>query len=331
MMQSIKFVIERLKMAIQWQAKWDRVDAITHLIIDPNLLAEKTPSDAAFRSMIEKAFLRYPTRLNEPVELNNAKHALQNAIYKLRGRMTELLLIDTHKMPGILWARVANESAVRLCNSARRELDGWKKSQRVESKPFLFRYRKVDGETTGDSMRKRNAYGESMGFDTLTAIELFTANRKKLVGWPYSYKWVLLVKKHKKVSERLGTNTHQSPTENKTNDRAVARELTGVKKKKVHTSRSRRTLKDVQRACGSNVVAELEKCLTSELKSNRSVLQVKGRNRRPYDCDLSLDDLIIALKRKYKVVGKCSHNTLKSALPFFVSCPRGRPAGISLR
>lgn len=313
-------------MSIQWRAKWDRIDALMQLIIDSKSLASKNLSDASLRTMIEQAFLDNPTALNQAFEFKQENLTLRNAIYKIRDRMLKLRLTENHKMFGILWARMTLESGVCLCKTVDQELDRWKRLRQSELKPVRFKFRKVDGNKVSGSVKKRDENFKAIGFDTLTVLELLTAKREKLDRWPYTYKFVKLEEKATKESETPTPMTHLAPRKKDAIDVGASVESKVVKTEKV---RSRRTLRDVQRACGSHVIVELGKCLTSESKLSNSVLQLKGRNRRPFNSEFSLDELIKTLKRKHKSLRQCSDSTLKSAMTHFVSCPRGRPAGIS--
>ena len=159
--------------------------------------------------------------------------------------------------------------------------------------------------------------------------EILSVTRDHPQHWPYCREWVTTLK-GRTLKETIQQNEATRSTK-------TSREGVNSKRKLPNTSaptqperRKRRTIEDIRRVCGSNVVAALEKILKKEAKEKNSLVQRGGRNRRPYGCDKSLDDLIFSLNDKYGVeLAQCSDSTLKGALPHFVACPRGRPRGIT--
>ena len=153
--------------------------------------------------------------------------------------------------------------------------------------------------------------------------ELFKEHMTKPKHWPYSRNWECVVRPTKEPAKQSETSNLRRaaivPVPHV--GKVVADKDTVTPKRKVR----RRNRMALERACGTRVVAALEQILAEEAAGKNSLLDAICRNGRAYNCELSLDELVTKLKKRYGEQLVYSDSTLKSALPHFVSCPRGRP------
>lgn len=311
-------------MEIQWEKNCSRVDAVIKFYVVGNSGFETPNHESWLPAIIEKAFDGVTAPIDSRKDLAGVAPALKLAIRKLPVAMGKVELEKETQMPALLWMRLMRDNGITIRDALQQDLKQWATMQSTSRKMFLFLYANPDtGKPTGpwcsvDGLQR---------YRGLTAEELMVEKRQKLQHWPYGYEWIAQPRAHKNVAEKAEVRSPISATEHNSSERSPTTEREA--RIKVRGKRSTRSIEGIQKKWGTNVVAALQQCLASEVRSKRSVLQPGGRDARLYDCKLSLDDLVSKLKTKYvEFLGSCAPSTLKGALPAFVSCPRGRPKGI---
>lgn len=315
-------------MKIMWNKKINRVDAVIKLLVDSDFLTKHQNMDKRLPIIIADAFTGVSGRLNNADDLKSIASNLAASIRAIRARMNELGLDDRTTLHPILWIRLMKEAGHAPLESVMTQIEKPPSTANTPTKLRLYRYLVSETDKGKGELKEREGFGKVRGY---IASELLESKRAARLNWPYCYEWKTFLKTRISIPEK--PNSIDSPAQQIST--APLKRLKAVKvAREVAISpepfkkRKRRTIEDIRRVCGSGVVDALEEWLKIDITGKKPLLKNKGRNRRAYDSDLSLDELILALQKKYSQLKNYKDSTLKSALPHFVSCPRGRPKAI---
>lgn len=301
-----------------WADDWTIEDALLWLAL-PSEIRKSKSLEENIGITISDLVKGVPFRLNCETILKAHKRNLKKSAKDILDFMNKNKILKSHSLPPIIWIRLMKNLNLKLDDAAEKQLVIWHEKQHENGRIFLYKY----------SLLSLNKYfGPNLELsDGQTANgflykQLFTGKRKKIPAWPYSVKWKILSKKID-PSKSLSTTNNLKKTKN-TLDIKTKNKLTT----KVPKARKRRSLQDIKRDCGTNLVEELQNYLHKEIKRSSSMLTKIDRNKRLYSCEHSLDKLVKHIQKNNAALGTCSRLTLRSAIPFFVACPRGRPGGI---
>ena len=298
----------------------NKVEATIRLCLEPRFWAAKT----RLEPKIDSAYKGITDALLDDEDLTSRAPKLLDAISKFQAQMAKENLDSDCQMPAVLWIRLAGEAGVDLEPKALEEFKAWQERNSKRGKTLLYKYENSNGKLVGPRC-ERDGHGKVAGY---TVSELLKEHKDKPAHWPYCRVWKRELKKRKDATATPVAQVEVAPVQQPGSAKPTA--ARGKKSNATAGKRSKqRTLEEIRRACGGNVVAAVENSLLIEIQSGRGVLQHKGRNHRLYSCKLCLDDLIVELKKRYPSLKRCADTTLKSALPGFVACPRGRPKGIT--
>jgi hypothetical protein len=310
-----------------WMRNWNRVDAVRRLCIAPEFTVGEDNIDSRLPTVITNAFKGMLDRLNNDSDFALIADTLRDAVGKVKKKMRKVELEDDHEMPAILWIRLLGDAGAAVHSAAKKRYEQWEKAQCENGATLLFRYvDQTSGKVRGP-LRERDGAGRLPGY---TSSELLKETKGEPPHWPYCAEWKVKLVRHE-AAPKAATVRKQPPPLEKPRPLNVTGDSQEQAVAKSHPRRKRRTIEDLRKKCGTNVVAAVEKYLAVEARSKHSLLEPKGRDKRPYNCDESLDQLRKKMQKKYKTLSLCAKSTLKCALLFFVSCPRGRPGGIKDR
>jgi hypothetical protein len=305
-----------------WEINWGFSTAVMRWAIDPALFVSIENAESCLPQVFDDAFAGRFGRLREREDMKPLAAVLPKVIDSLRQRMDTVNLKQEAKLPPVVWLRLFREAGVSPVDVAMRAFERWQKQMRANGLTILYcRFDATKKKFVG-TKSERDGLGKAIGF---TVEELLTEQRAAPRNWPYCYRWKCVTKSAKVLPRPplLVEKAFAKPS------RAVAAELTNVLKNTAPPrKRAKRSRKSIERTCGKPLIAGLEECLQTEYARKNSVLELKGRNRRDYKSQLSLDGLVAMLKQRYGKQLVCSDSTLKRALPYFVACPRGRPGGM---
>lgn len=319
-------------MKIIWHKKINRVDAVIQFLVDSDFVAEHENMDRRLPIIIAEAFTGVSGRLNTAEDLKPVLKSLAAAIPAIQERMKSAGLPKLSALHPILWIRLMKEAGHSPLESVMTQIEKPPSTANAPTKLRVYKY--IDSETNKRKgiHQEREGFGQVVGY---IASELLEVKKEKLPNWPYSHEWITVLKRRTTASEEPNSIRPAplpkvaTPPINRLKTVKIAHEV--ADRPEPLKKRKRRTLEDVRRACGNGVVDTLEECLEKDITRKNPLLKSKGRNRRPYDSDLSLNELIVALQNKYSPLRNYKDSTLKSALPHFVSCPRGRPKAINAK
>lgn len=307
-------------MRISWNDNWIWLQAVPTLFIAPSLIAPEICTPSWLDVVLRDAYGGRFGRVREDKAFKALAIALSDVASKLKARMSEVGLTDHDSLPPILWFRLAQEAGLAPHSTAKEQFETWQETNRTQGMLPLY-LRNKDDKLYGPK-REREGYGKVIGYSVL---ELLEEKRDKPRNWPYCRNWEAPNLKRQRV------NTAQETVDKLGND-LIANDQSDAEVPEKPTpetysasKRRKRSRADIERVCGSGVFQALEQCLSLNAKSKQNLVQLRGRNRRQYNCQLSLDELVEALKKKYSDL-IYRESTIKSVLPYFVSCPRGRPA-----
>lgn len=311
-------------MKIKWEKNCSRVDAVITFYVIGGSGFETPNHESWLPAIIEKAFDGVTAPIDARKDLASIAPALKLAIRKLPIAMGKVGLEKEKQMPTLLWMRLMRENGITIRDSLQQDFQQWATSQTASLKMILFRY---VSPNTGQPKGPWCSIDGFQSFRGFAAAELMVEHREKLKHWPYGYEWIAQLKVRKNAGEEAEVGNPFQVIEHDPIERSFAKKTSA--RPEGRSKRKARSIEYVERKCGRHVVAVLQQCLEKEAQSKRSFLQLGGRDKRRYNCELSLDDLISKLRAKYEeMLASCAPTTLKSALPAFVSCPRGRPKGI---
>lgn len=320
-----------------WKSNWDKVDAVWRLFFEKAAPPHKMPEGWGRQVVIEAFEQRYPRFADDHQrKLKPLKDKLQALVGKLSQQLKAKNLTEDVLLPPVVWIRLLRLAHLEPEEAAMRRFERWQEKRREQGKVILYMYAKDSKYAGKELMQLFDGLGKVQGY---SVEDLLGKTMQNKPNWPFCRQWVCVVKAQRKKATLSATTT---PLEVDTAGKAPIK--TAIKKSvkvakalaqdAVPTQKQRRkrkrSLAAVQRACGSRVVHALEQCLAMESGRRSTVLEVGGRNNRDYDCQLSLDELVAVLKKKFTSQLDYSDSTLKSALSYFVSCPRGRPGGLFL-
>lgn len=298
----------------------NKVEATIRLCLKPRFWAAKT----RLEPKIDNAYKGVTDALLADEDLTSRAPKLLAAISKFQTQMAEENLDSDCQMPAVLWIRLAGQAGVDLESKALKKFQAWHERNSANGEILLYKYKNSNGKLVGPR-RERDGHGKVAGY---TVSELLNEHKDKPAHWPYCHVWEQVLKKRNDAPATPVAQVEVAPLQQSGSAKPVA--ARGKKSNARAGKRGKqRTLEEIRRACGGNVVNALEEALLIEIQSERGVLQHKGRNCRLYSCKLCLDDLIKVLTKHHQPLECCADNTLKSALPGFVACPRGRPKGIT--
>ncbi len=313
-------------MIANWEKNWSFSTAVKRWAIDPALFVSVDNAESCLPQVFDDAFAGRFGRLHEREDLKPLAAVLPNVLESLRQKMNALELAKDAKLPPVLWLRLMREAGVKPVDTTVREFEWWQEQMRVNGLTILYRRRERATKNYVGPSRKRDGLGKVIGF---TVEELLNEQRAATRNWPYHYRWKC-VTESAKVSPKLPLLFEKTPTKPKKSVTVeLPNESRNVAPLRKRTKRTKRSRQSIERTCGKPLIDVLEKCLETEHARKSSVLELKGRNRRPYKSQLSLDKLVDALKQRYLKHLTCTDSTLKRALPYFVACPRGRPGGMN--
>lgn len=305
-----------------WNEPWSADEAVTRFCAETSifcnsennrLIARKVLATTLRACFFESSTMTRDARMPEKVF---------GELLRITDHMKTLRLTDATLMLPVLWLRLIRECETTVSSDGVNEfLRGLDQDPRVCL--MLYQYKRPVSGKIGGPLCRPVGYRELRGY---TVDKLLVTEKKDMPGWPYSEEW--RVKTYFPEVERIIPLAGKPITATKPRmhgpplkEVEESRRLAIVKPKK------KRSLSKLVRACGSGLISALAACLATEFSRGRSVLEANGRNRRPYHCQMSLDELVASLQKRYKKQLPYAKSTLKSALPRFVSCPRGRPGG----
>jgi hypothetical protein len=306
-----------------WAKNWNFSDAVTRLALAPALYESVDNYAACLPKVINDGFEGRFGRVQERQDMKPLAMVLPNVVDRLRRKMVSVGLDQDAKMPPVLWLRLMREVGLKPVDVAEKDFERWQDQTRANGMTILYLRFDEDKQTFVGPSRLRDGLGKIPGY----SVDEMIAEQRKPRRWPYRYRWKCVCKASTsadvppvvKVGEPKSDTSTPIPL--------------GVPKRRTATSipkqRRKRSRQALERACGTRLILALEGCLSKEVELKKSVVVTGGRNRRAYGCQLSLDELVAVMKRKYHAQLNCAESTLKSALPHFVSCPRGRPGGIA--
>ncbi len=310
-------------MELQWEKNWDRVEAAMRLLLDLSDADLKVQHKSWWEKAVSDALNGQYARLNEHKAFHPYAADFQDAVKAVSATMQAVKLRRNATLPPIVWIRLLKLAGSPPLDCAREQFERWKKQRRELGETVLYVHIDATGAHKGQ-IRERPGLGKVRGY---SPDELLNEEMTKPRHWPYCRNWERVVRSseipEKQTASSIPTRTTVAQVSHVA--KVVADKETVQPKRKTR----RRNKKALERVCGTRVVAALEQSLTEEAARKKSLVEPGGRNRRPYNCELSLDELVTKLKKKY--VEQLAHyrdSTLKSALPHFVSCPRGRPGGL---
>ncbi|WP_210547371.1 hypothetical protein [Rhodoferax sp. PAMC 29310] len=308
-------------MKIYWNRSWNLVEAVTRLALDSTFFDAVGNHESWLHVVVKDQLEGRFGRLNEREDMKPVAEVLPKICSLLMTQMAAVGLDKEANLPPVVWIRLMREGGIKPVDQALRQFDGWQARIKEDGKAILYlRLNEITAKYVGPS-REREGLGLVRGF---SIEELLAEEKQQQPYWPYSHEWKCAYRRLKRAGK-------QSPAKMLTRitDVSTQVQLENFKPRASPRKRCKRSLQTLVRACGSRLVAALEDCLTSELAAKKSAIQAGGRNRRKYDSQLSLDELVRVLKKKYGSKLTYADSTLKSALPRFVSCPRGRPGGLA--
>ena len=310
-------------MVANWEKNWIFLTALKRLAIDPTLFVSIENAESCLPQVFDDALAGRFGRLREREDMKLLAAVLPSVLERLRKKMASVGLSESAKLPPVVWLRLMHEADVKPVNAVLKVFEDWQEQMRVAGLTVL--YRRLDKATNNyvGPQRERDGSGTVTGY----TVEEMLVGQPKKPNWPYCYQWkffrepsvgvvpkvpqveVVLAKLAPEVSER------------------IRKVKVGVDRPMKRRKRSRQ---DLERACGKRVLVALDECLAVEFSRKRNGVLEAGRKKdhRTYKCQLSLNELVSELKRKYSKHLTWSDSTLKSALPYFVACPRGRPGGL---
>jgi hypothetical protein len=316
-------------MTIIWNKKINRVDAAIQLLVDSDFVSEHENMARRLPIIITDAFTGVSGRLNNDEDLKPIASNLAASIRAIRARMNELGLDDRTTLHPILWTRLMQEAGHTPLESVMTQIEKPPSTANAPTKLRLYRYMDSESDKGKGELKEREGFGKVRGY---IASELLESKKAAHLNWPYCYEWKTVLKTRIGSPEKpdsIDPSAQQIATTPLKRLKAVKVAHEIAVRPEPLKKRKRRTIEDIRRVCGSGVVDSLEECLEIDITGKKSLLKTKGRNKRRYDSDRSLDELIVALQKKYPLLKNYSDSTLKSALPHFVSCPRGRPKAIN--
>jgi hypothetical protein len=235
--------------------------------------------------------------------------------------MSAVGLSDDAKLPPKVWMRLMSEANLDPVGSAWEGVREWEARKRKSGKTVLYVYVDTATGKRKGPRRERAGLGRVRGY---SPDELLSEKMKKPDHWPYCREWERVVDSPEKPAKETATGKQdRMPAKEASPVATVTSDDDAVAPKR---KTRRRSPKKMVRACGARVINALEQSLAKEVSRKKSLLVAGGRNRRAYNCDQSLNELVAALKTKYAKRLNYADSTLKSAVSHFVSCPRGRPS-----
>lgn len=307
-----------------WRINWSVSTAVERWAIDPALFVSVENAESCLPQVFNDALAGRFGRVHEREDMKLLAAVLPTLFENLRRKMNAVGLDHNVKLPPVVWLRLMREAGVKPVDAAVNEFEQWQEQMRAKGSIILYRrFDKAKGIYVGPA-RDREGWGSVRGF---TADEMLTEQRKKPPHWPYCYQWKCVVK-----ALPVAATQPVLPIEAVTPepDTAASENVTQARETTKPRKRRRRSLAALERACGPRVMAALKECLPVEFDRKRGgVLEAGGKkDRTAYRCHLSLNELVSLLKQRYGKLLTCSDSTLKSALPHFVKCPRGKPGGM---
>ena len=318
-------------MKIIWNKKINRVDAVIQFLVDSDFVAEHQNMDKRILIIIADAFTGVSGRLNNAEDLKPIAKSLAAAISDTQEHMKSVGLPKLSDLHPILWIRLMKEAGHTPLESVMSQIEKPPSTANASTKLRLYQYIDSESNKRKGIRQQREGFGQVVGY---IASELLEIKKSPPLNWPYCYEWKTTSKTRIDAPEK--PNSIDSPaqqisiTPRKTLKAVKVAHEVPVRPEPLK-KRKRRTIEDIRRVCGNGVVETLKECLETDITSKKPLMKNKGRNRRAYRSDLSLDELIGALRKKYSKLKNYKDSTLKSALPYFVSCPRGRPETINAK
>lgn len=307
-------------MNANWGTSWNRVNAVKWLLL-PRDIYKSTKLTERLDITIGDLFKGVPDRLNREAVLTEHAESLKQNIQAIKGLMEDKSISSTQELPPSIWMRLMLELKLDMNVEAMPQHDAWHLQLKKKGEICLYKYRHP---SNGGYVGPKFELDDLKNVRGFASKNLLKASRKNKSGWPYCYLW--------EVSRQHINRQHSQSTSSQPIPKLTSSQTHNVLESKTIENpskpRKRRTIEDIKLSCGTGLVHELETCLSKEVRRKLSVLTEKGRNRRLYGCELSLDNLIVYLKKTYSSLEVCANSTLKSAIPAFVACPRGRPKGI---
>ena len=311
-------------MIANWEKNWSFPTAVTRLAINPALYAGVENAESCLPGVFDDAFAGRFGRLREREDMKPLAAVLPTMLESLRREMNVVGLDRKAKLPPVVWLRLIQEAGVTPVDAMVREFERWQEQMRANSSIILYRrFDEVKNQYVGP-VRYREDCGKVRGF----TVEEMLSEQPKQPNWPYCYEWKCVPQKPS------GAAAQQNPEAEVV---AVPKLATTVSEKTQTAKagsanprrRRKRSRQELEQACGLRVMTALDECMAAEFFRKRNSVLEAGRkkDRRTYKCQLSLDELVSLLKQRYGEQLIYADSTLKSALPYFVSCPRGRPGG----
>jgi hypothetical protein len=307
-----------------WAKNWNFTTAVMRLAFEPARYEVVDNHESCLPNVINDVFDGHFGRLQQREDMKSLVVVLPHVVDSLRRKMITVGLDRNAELPPVVWLRLMHNAGLKPVDVATREFEHWQEKMRANGMTILYRrFDDTKGKFVGPA-RERDGIGTVTGY---TVEEILVEQRKK-PNWPYCHQWKFFREPSVSVVVPKIPQVQVVPPK-------LAPEISEkIPKVKVGVNRPmkrrKRSRQDVERACGRRVLVALEECLAAEFSRKRNGVLEAGRKKdyRTYKCQLSLNELVSELRRKYGKQLTCSDSTLKSALPYFVACPRGRPGGL---
>ena len=307
-----------------WRCNWSLSTAVERWAIDPALFVSVENAESCLPQVFDDALAGRYGRVHEREDMKLLAAVLPTLFKNLLRKMNAVGLDQDVKLPPVVWLRLIREAGVKPVDATLREFERWQDQMRTKDSVILYRRFDDAKRKYVGLVRDREGWGKVRGF---TLDEMLTEQRKKTPHWPYCYRWKCFLKK---VPGNVDPPVLPTEAVTPVPVLAASEKVTQARANTKPRKRRRRSLAALERAGGPRVMAALKECLPVEFDRKRDgVLEAVGKkDRTAYRCHLSLNELVSLLKQRYGKLLTCSDSTLKSALPHFVKCPRGRPGGM---
>lgn len=311
-------------MVANWEINWIFLTALKRLAIDPTLFVSIENAESCLPQVFGDALAGRFGRLREREDMKLLAAVLPSVLERLRKKMESVGLSESAKFPPVVWLRLMHEADVEPVSAVLRVFEDWQERMRADGMTVLYRRWDTATQNYVGPERERDGLGTLVGY----TVEEMLVEQPKKPNWPYCHQWKFF------GEPSVGVVVPKVPQVEVVLPKLAPEVSEGIRKVKVGVDRPmkrrKRSRQDLERACGKRVLVALDECLAVEFSRKRNGVLEAGRKKdhRTYKCQLSLNELVSELKRKYSKHLTWSDSTLKSALPYFVACPRGRPGGL---
>jgi hypothetical protein len=322
---------------IPWDEMWSLGDAVRRICLPQNKDQGSRYSDSRLLDAFKRAAAQNALGpLSELFAGQNIQQLFDDYKKLVSTVDVSSLRSNQRKYPTAIWIRSALEAKVSQADVLKLSLLRWNRELRnLHDTVPLYLYLSSNGAAWRGPKQTDPACIDAVGF---TSEQVLSSNRETFSD-PFARKWKLKCHKThksmpleksqlrapiegltKKNEQRLGTLSKKSVRLNSV-----------VKKKSSQLDGSisvdtRERLESYEKKCGRLVMNDLAACLKKEAeKQQGKFISPTLGEARLYKCDLSLDELVKALRSSHSSIRACSPSNVRRALSAYVACPRGRP------